>query len=87
MLALQSAGMVAVVAGVQSIPGASFGSGAFLGMGAAMLVTSRWFRRWEEERSVRLLRAPLFRWRRDSRGGPRGGGIMDPRDFYVVARP
>lgn len=95
MLALQAAGMAAIVALFQLIATAggalasgAYASGAFLGMGGALIATSRWLRRWEEERSALLLREPRYRWRGDGqRGSSWGRGMFDARDFYVVQRP
>lgn len=89
LLAVQAAGMLVLIAiflALQETPAAPFAAGAFLGMGLALLAMSRRFRRWEEEHTVWLLRAPRYRWRREPEGGRRGGGIIDPRDFYVSAR-
>jgi hypothetical protein len=89
ILFMQAAGMfvlMALLSGLQKAPAAPFAAGAFVGMGMALLAMSRQFRRWEEGHAAVLLRAPRYRWRREAPGGPRGGGIMDPRDFYASAR-
>lgn len=60
--------------------------GVAAGNGAALLLTSRWLRRWEQAHQSRLLREPRWRWsRKGRRGWGRGRGVMDPQDFYVVA--
>jgi hypothetical protein len=89
LLALQIAGMLLLVAigGLRGTVAAPFAGGAFLGMGMALLAMSQRFRRWEKENACLLLRAPHYRWRRDPQSGRRGGGIIDPRDFYVLVRP
>jgi hypothetical protein len=89
MVVLQATGMLLLVAigGLQGTVAAPFAGGAFLGMGVAVLAMSRRFERWEEAHACLLLREPRYRWRRDPQSGRRGGGIIDPRDFYVLARP
>jgi hypothetical protein len=88
MMGLQAAGLIVIVlvVGLWGGPGLPFASGAFLGMGASMIATSRWLRGWEDEHSTSVLRAPHYRWRRDPQSGRRAGGVMDPRDFFLVPR-
>lgn len=60
--------------------------GILAGNGAALLLTSRWLRNWEQEHRSRVLREPRWRWRSEGgRSWAQGSGIMAPQDFYVVA--
>lgn len=60
-------------------------AGITIGNGIGCLLTSRWFRSWEEEHQSRLLREPRYRWSRSRRHGwGRGRGIFEPQDFYAV---
>lgn len=59
-------------------------SGISIGNGFAMVVIAQHFRRWEAEHHLRLLREPKFRWK-GQRGWGRGGGVIDPEDFYSTA--
>ncbi|MBS1880690.1 MAG: hypothetical protein JST31_14360 [Actinobacteria bacterium] len=76
--------VIALVATVEHIPGLAIGGGALLGIGGGMLAASQWFAGWQEEQSATLFRRPAYRWRRDPKTGRRGGGVMDPRDFFVL---
>lgn len=87
MTGIQIAGgiVIALVATVvQHGPGLAIVGGGLLGIGGGMLAASHWFARWQEEHSATLFRRPAYRWRRDAETGQRGGGIMDPRDFFVL---
>lgn len=88
MLALQVTGLavIAVLGTLQNVPGLPFASGALLGFGASMFAASRWLGRWEDEHSVSLFRAPRYSWRHDPQSGRLGGGLLDPRDFFLVRR-
>lgn len=72
-----TSGALALVVLAFGRPG--FAGGAALGMGAALLATSRWLEKWQRDRSALVLREPRIRWG--------GGGIADRRDFYGVESP
>jgi hypothetical protein len=74
---------MALVALVTNTPGLVGGSA--VGNGAALMATSRWLRRWEDEHNRTLLRERRWRWSRKGEcGWGRGRGMMDPQDFYVL---
>jgi hypothetical protein len=85
MTALHAAGMVVLVLVFSLMSMAplaiSFASGGLLGMAGAMASASGLLRRWEQENAAILLREPRYRWRNPD--GTRGGGILDPHDFFV----
>jgi hypothetical protein len=76
--------VIALVATVEHSPGLAIVGGGLLGIGGGMLAASHWFAGWQEEHSATLFRRPAYRWRRDPKTGQRGGGVMDPRDFFVL---
>jgi hypothetical protein len=87
MTGIQIAGgiVIALVATVvQDSPGLAIVGGGLLGIGGGMLAASDWFAGWQREHSATLFRRPAYRWRRDPKTGQRGGGVMDPRDFFVL---
>jgi hypothetical protein len=63
------------------------GAGIAIGNGIGLLLTSRWFRRWEEEHQSELRREPRWRWSsgRHRRGWGRGRGMFEPKDFYALS--
>jgi hypothetical protein len=73
------------VPGLKNAPEWSLMGGISAGLGIALLVTSRWWRHWEQEHHNSLLREPRWRWSQAGGSGwGRGRGIIDPQDFYVV---
>jgi len=86
MTGIQVAGgiVIAWVASVEHSPGLAIVGGGLLGIGGGMLAASHWFAGWQKEHSATLFRRPAYRWRRDPKTGQRGGGVMDPRDFFVL---
>jgi hypothetical protein len=59
-------------------------SGITLGNGIAMTVVARRLAGWQRLNHARVWREPRYRWRGQASSG-RGGGVIDPADYYFTA--